>query len=175
MQPAVLNAVILGTLAVTAIGSFVVAPSAPASTSVAAEPPTDATIAPKTGAAVVLETGRPPVPLVRLPREEARKPAAAAAEPALPSWPQPAPMAEVLAVPPSAPVAHGPAPRLDDPSPAENQMQSVLASLPRGPDVRYWIVPMDDGRVKVVVGRVGDAGPEGWSEKKPKHRRRGWN
>lgn len=171
MKPVVLSAAILGAFAVAAIASFVVSPyslvsmSSLASTSVE---PTEPPASPRTSAAAVPQTGRLPVPIVRPPSQQAQIPPA-------PS-PSPAPVAELPPIPvPPTTFSRGSAPSVDDRPLAEERLRSALAPLPRGPDIRYWIVPLADGRVMVVAGRKGDPGPEGWGDKSAKPRRRNWN
>lgn len=171
-KPVILSATILGAFAVAAIASFFVSPHSIVSISSLAsssagpihEPPAS----PRTRVAAVPETGRPPVPIVRPPSEQAQIPPA-------PS-PPPAPVAELPSIPaPPATLSRGAAPSVDDSPLAEQRLHSALAPLPRGPDIRYWIVPLADGRVMVVAGRKDDPGPVGRGDKPAKHRRRGWN
>jgi hypothetical protein len=175
MKPAVLTATIFGALAIAAVTSIVVSPASSVSMSSPAsaprEPESGPPISAKPGAVVVLETGRAPVPLVRPPNEPARIPPAAG--------PAPASVAEVPPLPApnsvsSDAVSRDALPGVDDEPPADQRLHAVLATLPRGPDVRYWIVPLDDGRVRVIVARSGPSGPDGWDDKAAKHRRRGW-
>jgi hypothetical protein len=163
MKPAVLSVTIVGSLALASMASFVVSPSSPVSmssaVSTAVKPPPEPLASAKKSAVAVPETGRLPVPIARPPNDQAQTPPAAA------------PGGEPPAFAPPATFSPDSTPSADDKPLTDQQLRSALASLPRGPDIRYWIVPLADGRVKVVAGTKGDPGPEGWADKSAKHRR----
>lgn len=173
MKPVVLSATFLAALAIAATSALLVSSFSPASTAAGAGPAPEQPASAKASAAVVLDSGRAPVPIVRPPNEPARISAASAPAQAAVAE---APQAPLRSAPePYAGPSRGAVPDRGDVAPTDPRLQSALASLPRGPDIRYWIVPLADGRVMVVAGRKDDPGPDGWGDRAPRHRRRALN